>query len=436
MVHPVSALPKAAQKATFNLSESWQLATGTLSNVWNFARKKLKPYQGMKNQIHQFYDAIAGKAEMPVSREDAMNVVETMDKLWPMIKNKGLNFETRMPEVHAESSEKPRILVTGATGFLGRRLVEQLLQIGYPVRSLARKLSNIEKLRELPTDIYFGDVADMESLRAAVTDVEVIVHAAADTAGNEDDSRLSTLLGTQNVMDLCREKGIQKLIYISSCSVYGVADYKKGQMVDEKASLERYHDRRGHYSSAKYKAELLVLDAMKNESLPAVCLRPGTIFGPGGDIYTPMMGFSLGTKVFGVIGRGDFVLPLVYIDNLVDAIIRAIEKDESIGQVFNVVDPDNPTKREYVERLLNKLYPDARCFYIPYSFLYTAVWGQEMLTWILRRPPFLTRYRLTSSQKNIRYDSTKIQNALDWKPPYSMKEAFEMVIQHEKNKLR
>jgi nucleoside-diphosphate-sugar epimerase len=328
----------------------------------------------------------------------------------------------------------PRVLVTGATGFLGRRLVESLAHRGYPVRSLARKLSNIKPLEKVSTEIYYGDVADMESLHAAAQGVDVIVHAAADTAGNEDDGRISTLLGTQNIIDLGREKAIKKIIYISSCSVYGVADYKKGQLVDETASLERYPEKRGSYSNAKYKAEQLVLDAMKNDKLPAVCLRPGTIFGPGGEIYTPMMGFAMGSKVFATIGPGDFELPLIYIDNLVDAIIRTIEKEESIGQIFNVVEPAGLSKKEYIELLMKRLYPDARYFYIPYWFLYSAVWGQEILTWLLRRKPFLTRYRLTSSQRKIRYDSGKIQDILDWKPPYSMEEATERIVQYEKEK--
>lgn len=432
--HLLSRLPKAAQKAIFNLSEGWQLTSSTISNVWNFARKKLKPYQGMKILIHQFYDYVDGKAEAPVSQEDALMVIKTMDKAWTMIKNKRLNFEPRMSGVRVGSNDKPRVLVTGATGFLGSRLVEILVQRGFPVRSLARKLSNIEKLQKMPSDIYFGDVGDMESLQAACLDVDVVVHAAADTSGNEDDSRVSTLLGTQNIINLCKANGIKKLIYISSCSVYGVADYKKGRLVDETASLERYPDKRGHYSSAKYKADQLVMDAIKSDRLPAACLRPGTIFGPGGEVFTPMMGFSLGTRVFGIIGRGDFVLPLVFIDNLVDAIIQAIEKDESIGQVFNVVDADNPTKKEYVELLLKRLYPEGTFFYMPYGLLYAAVWGQEVLTRMLRRSPFLTRYRLTSSQKKIRYDSSKIRNALNWKPPYPMKEAIEAVIEYQKKR--
>ncbi|MBL0732041.1 MAG: NAD(P)-dependent oxidoreductase [Desulfosarcina sp.] len=236
------------------------------------------------------------------------------------------------------------------------------------------------------------------------------------------------------MLALCKEMGVKKLVYISSCSVYGVADYKKGYVVTEDSLLERAPEARGTYSNAKFQAERVVLKAMKKHICPIVCLRPGTIFGPGGEIYTPMMGFSLGNRMFGVIGNGRFVLPLVYIDNLVDAIITAMEKKESGGKIYNVVDPDNITKKEYIKSLIKKLYPRSKCFYIPYSLLYSSVFLQEILSWILRRKPFLTRYRLTSSQKNILYDSSKIQKELNWSPPFSFNDAVGDVIQYEKDR--
>ncbi len=149
-----------------------------------------------------------------------------------------------------------------------------------------------------------------------------------------------------------------------------------------------------------------------------------------------MMGFSLGTRLFGIIGNGDFVLPLVYIDNLVDAIILAIEKEESNGKIYNVVDSYNLTKKQYVESFIKKLYPKAKCFYIPYSLLYLIVFFQEILTRMLKRKPFLTCYRLTSSQKNVLYDSSKIQRDLNWNPPVTTQEAIKNVIQYEKNSIK
>ena len=326
------------------------------------------------------------------------------------------------------------VLVTGSTGFLGSRIVGTLMVKGFKVRAFVRKTSKLEKLKSLGVELCVGDIADLASLRLAFDGMDYVVHAAADTVGSVEGGRVSTIQGTENVLALCKEMGVKKLVYISSCSVYGVADYKKGYLVTEDSSLERAPEARGAYSNAKFQAEKVVLKAMEENTCPIVCLRPGTIFGPGGEIYTPMMGFSMGTRLFGIIGNGKLVLPLVYIDNLVDAIITAIEKEESNGKIYNVVDSANLTKKQYVESFIKKLYPKAKCFYIPYSLLYLIVFFQEILTRMLKRKPFLTRYRLASSQKNVLYDSSKIQSELNWNPPVTTQEAISNVIQYEKNR--
>jgi len=431
-LHPVSHLPKAAQKATYNLSASWQLLRNTLFNVWNFGRGKLRPYQGMKVLIHKFYDAINGKGELPVSKEEALMVIETMDEIWKQIKNIRLDFKPIIPirNPGATGREK-KILVTGATGFLGKRLVELLVEKGYSVRGLARKLSNIEKLKRLDTEILFGDVADVESLKPAFEGIDYVIHAAADTSGSEGEGQISSIQGTKNIIDLGEKFKIKRLVYISSCSVYGVADYKNGQTVTEGSALERFPEKRGAYSHSKLEAERIVRQAMNNGSVPIVCLRPGTIFGPGGEIFTPMMGFNLGQKVFAIIGLGKFVLPLVYIDNLVGAILAAIENGSGCGKIYNVVDADRLTKKDYANLLLKRLYPKAHYFYIPYGFIYLTVFFQEVLLKLLKRKPFLTRYRLTSSQKNIIYDSSKIKTGLGWKPTISLRDAIGEILAYE-----
>ncbi len=324
------------------------------------------------------------------------------------------------------------VLVTGATGFLGRRIVGTLVERGYRVRALARKSSSIGRIKEAGADMVFGDIADAASLRSAFQGADVVVHAAAGTRGSKDETKLSTIQGTKNVINLCEEFKVAKLIYISSLSVYGVADYPENEMVTEDAPLERQSEKRGFYSWGKLEAEKVVTEAIKKDCFPITCLRPGTIFGPGGEIFTPMMGFSLGGKLFAIIGMGGFVLPFVYIDNLVDAIVAAIGKEEADGKVFNVVDPDSITKKEYVKKLLKRIYPKACFIYIPYWLIYMAVWLQEYLVKLGGRAPFLTCYRLTSSQRNVLYDASRIRNELKWKPPYTLEEAIETVIAYER----
>jgi len=434
ILHPVSSLPKAAQKATYNLSESWQLFKSTTANVINFVRGKLKPYQGMKILMHRYYDFIQGKGEIPVTREQALLVMETMDAIWKQVQPKSLNFEPIITAAAYPVKQKEKVLVTGGAGFLGRWLVRRLIAEGYPVRVLARKLSKIDHLKDMGVEIFFGDVADLESLTIAFQGIDLVLHAAADTAGNAKAGELSTIQGTRNVIDLCRQFKVKKLVYISSCSVYGVADYKEGHFVTEESSLERFPERRGHYSLAKLKAEQIITEAMENGQLPIICLRPGTYFGPGGDIFTPMMGFAVGRKLFAIIGKGDFTLPLVSIDNLVDAIITVMQKSEGNGKIYNVVDSDPPTKKQYVESFLKKLYPAARYIYLPYTMFYGIVYLQEIMIGMLKRSPFLTRYRLVSSQKKISYDSSRIRNELKWSPPATMQDTYEKVIHYERNK--
>lgn len=426
--HPVSGLPKAAQKATYNLSESLQLFKSTVSNVWNFGRGKLKPYQGMMILIHRFYDAVAGKGPVPVPKEEALSVIEMMDRMWPRIKNRYLKFENYIPE---KQNSGPRVLITGATGFLGTRLAEKLLSRGYRVRALARKLSNVDRLKKLGAEVFYGDVAGIDSLKEAFAGVDFAIHAAADTAGRKDESESSSILGTRNMAEVCRKRNV-KLVYISSCSVYGVADYRSGQVVDEESSLERLPEARGFYSYGKLKAEEIVTAAMK-DGLKAVVLRPGTFFGPGTEVYTPMMGFKAGS-IFAIIGNGKFVLPLIYIDNLIDAVIISMEKDAALGRVYNVVDHDAPTKREYVNRFLKKIYPGSRFFYMPYSAFYSLVLFQEILTKLMGRRPFLTRYRINSSQRPIIYSSRRIMDELGWKPPHTMTQAMEATLSYEQGR--
>ena len=329
---------------------------------------------------------------------------------------------------------KNKVLVTGATGFLGWRTAEMLIDQGFTVRALVRTPSKAGNLAKIGAEVAQGDVTDPGSLKPALENIDYVIHAAADTSGTEKGARQVTIGGTRNILDLCASRQIKKLVYISSCSVYGLADYKDGHLVDEESPLERFPELRGIYSWAKLEAEKIVLGYMNQNKVRAVCLRPGTIYGPGGEKFSPMLGFSLKDKVFFVIHKKGFIMPLVYIDNLLKVIITAMVKDKSTGQVYNVVDPQQIGKKEYMDTFFRKLYPGAWCFYLPYSLFYAAVGLQEIIFRALRRNPVLTRYRLISSQKPIIYDSSKIMKDLGWQPLFSFDQGADKITNNGKTK--
>lgn len=322
------------------------------------------------------------------------------------------------------------VLVTGASGFLGSRLVALLSEKGCSVRALVRKTSRTDHLRLPNVTIFHGDVTAPESMIAACSGAGYIVHAAADTVGTGRGRRV-TIEGTKNILELSSSCRVKKLVYISSCSVYGVSACHDGRLIDETAPLEQAPERRGAYSHAKLEAEKLVTGFMQQERLPVVCLRPGAIYGPGGAAYMPMIGFSFRDRVFAVIGNGESVLPLVYIDNLVAAIVLSLTSDKSNGQVYNVVDPGPVHKKRYMDEVIRRLYPRSSCFYVPNRLLYVLVLVQEKLFSALRRKPLLTRYRLSASQMPVVYDATKIMKELGWHPVVSFDEAVTNLIEYE-----
>lgn len=397
--------------------------------------KARKPFQGSRALMHRFYDAIQGRGNVPISPQDAMRVINTADVVLSQIRNRMLNFEPILPSALKSGREfKAKVLVTGATGFLGGQVVLKLIEANFCARAFVRKLANTEKLKLIGAEIYFGDVGDDNSLAAALNGVDIVVHAAANTSGNNRDGMVSTIAGTRNVLREAQVQGVKQLIYISTCNVYGIADCRPSDQVDESGPLERQPDNRGSYTCAKFQAEQIVREAMKNGQVNITCLRPGTIWGPGGATYTPMMGFRAGRKIFGIIGNGKFILPLVYIANLVDAIISCIGNQGAYNQIFNVVDKERVTKKRYFDTVLRKLYPDAMTFNIPYGLLYSTVWSQEVLFKLLGLPALLTRYRLTSSQRQIIYDAGKLERELGWAAPVCFEEAANEVIRFEQSR--
>jgi nucleoside-diphosphate-sugar epimerase len=327
-------------------------------------------------------------------------------------------------------AERTRVLVTGATGFLGRRLANRLVGDGYEVRALARKSSDTNALRALKVEIALGDLGDASSVSAAIDGVDVVVHAAAGTSGTAKDSDTATIQGTKNVLAGCKQHQVSKLIYISSCNVYEVAGYVEGQLVTEEAQLERFPLRRGHYTVAKLHAEALVTAAMSESRMSTVVLRPGTLYGPGAEVYTRMMGISFARRIFVVFGNGKSELPLAHVDNVVDAIVGCMRNSAVDNQVFSVVDQDMVTKRMYMERVVKRLYPRATVIYCPLVLLHTLIWLQELPFAILRKPAPLSMYRLLSSQKSVRYSTRKLQAAIGWCPRIRFEEAAELMLQH------
>ncbi|MBP1748368.1 MAG: hypothetical protein H6Q52_907 [Deltaproteobacteria bacterium] len=423
-----AGLPGAVTKIASNLGAAKALTTQTVSNVYRFVTGKLKPYSGMRNCIHGFYDSILQSSEPPVSRTSALQVLEVMDSVW---KDAG-RLHPVFDDVIASGCEtmapvKDRVLVTGAGGFLGRRLTEMLVEKGYFVRVLVRKLTNIDPFRDLGVDVHYGDLRDELAVAEAIDGMDYVVHAAAAQEGDWDTFDATTVHGTERVLRLARQLKVRRVIYISSMSVYQMSGLKKGSLIAEDGLLEQNPAARGFYTFSKLQAENVTRGLMGvngNGKVPTVILRPATIYGPRGPVFTPLIGVSLFNKIFMILGKKKMRLPLVYIDNLVDAIILCIENERSAGHTFNVIDDEVTTKRDYVRKLAKELFPSSHSVALPYWLVRSLVHFQEIAFKMMKKNPVLTRYRLSSASTDVCFSNEKIKKEIAWSPKVPLDEGM------------
>jgi len=414
-------LPKAVARGLMNVEQGIQLVAGAAGNAMNFILGRLKPYQGIGNLIKEFYKSIENDTAPPVTGQAGRRVVEIMQQIQAKIPVS----PSPQPRVHRSGTIGPRVFVTGATGFVGGHLVRRLVQEGAEVRALVRPTSPIGRLKSLGIDCVDGDLTDAKALQRNLDGCEMVYHCAATTKGSWSEYVEGTIQGTERILEASSAAGVKTLVYISSLSVYGVSEFKDHDMVTEDSPYEPRLEERGYYTHSKVEAEKLVRRYARERGLRTTILRPGTIYGPGGKVFFPRIGFNLKNKLFFIIGHGNHELPLAYIENVVDAICLAGIRDEATGQIYNIVDDERLTQLEYVKKLKKMAGIDAYTVRVPFGFLYMATSMVELIAALAgkKRLP-ITRYKLACNTKDLRYSTDRAKDHLQWKPVVSLEEGL------------
>lgn len=305
-------------------------------------------------------------------------------------------------------------LVTGASGSLGRAVVSRLREQGHRVRGFERRAPD-----KPPEGVEFviGDLADAATIDRAVQGADVVVHCAAAMKGDWAEHKASTVDGTQNVVDACKQHGVKQLVHISSMSVVDWAGMSGAGAVDERAALEPRAEERGYYTRAKLEAERIVRGA----GVPCVIFRPGQIFGGG----IPLITGAIARNVRGnwvVLGDGKLELPLVYIDDVVDAIAAAIEKKLTGGEVIHLIDPEHLTQDE----VLDLAGENKRVVRVPRRLVFALGKLSEVVRLAGKQSPIGT-YRLQSALARLHYESDLAEKLLGWRPRVGVREGIRRV---------
>lgn len=238
-----------------------------------------------------------------------------------------------------------KILVIGATGFIGGAVVKRLLKESFNVKILVRNKERIKARKE--AEINKGDLRDFKSIDNAVKGVDVVINCAAALPHHklpDKDYWDINVLGVQNIVNACIANKTKKLIHISTVGIYGPTNER---LVSEKSKFNPENV----YAKSKLEGEKFINNSLFKSS--SVIIRPTIAYGPGDIRPVFLRLFKMINKGINIsIGKGNNYLHTVYIDNLVDVILKATEKESMLGEDFNVGDIVCPKMKDITREII------------------------------------------------------------------------------------
>lgn len=314
------------------------------------------------------------------------------------------------------------ILITGARGFIGSRVLEALLSSGFSNLRCFVRSSGPPAISRIPrggcVEMFQGNLLSREDCNAATRGIKVVYHLAASRGEKSfPDAFMNSVVTTRNLLDASLSHNcLKRFVNVSSFAVYSNSNKPRGRLLDESCPLEENPELRGEaYSYAKARQEELVALYAEQFGLPCVIVRPGYVYGPGNPGLTGRVGID--TFGFFLHLGGSNTIPLTYVDNCAQAIVLAGLKQGIDGEAFNVVDDNLPSSRQLL-RLYKKNVRPFRSLYLPHfaSYALCSLWERYSKWSQGQLPPVLNRRRWHSDWKKTRYSNHKLKRLLGWQP--------------------
>ncbi|MGH8604486.1 MAG: NAD-dependent epimerase/dehydratase family protein [Gammaproteobacteria bacterium] len=313
-----------------------------------------------------------------------------------------------------------KVLVTGGTGFTGKALVRRLLDEGYQVVALDYKEGlKTEELRQWGAEVVIGSVTDRSVVERCMDGVDYVQHLAAafrELNVANDYYYDVNVNGTRIVLEAAFQHGVKKFIYCSTCGVHGNIDNPPG---GEDAPIQPAD----YYQQTKYEAEPIVREYF-DKGMKTVILRPAAIYGPGDPERFFMIFKRCAKGVFPMFGDGKTYYHPLYIDNLVDALMLAMEEGKGDGEAFLIADEDYCEIEDLVNRVGKALGITVRIPHYPVMPLVVAGHIFETVCKPFRITPPIFPRRVDWYRQNRAFDISKAKQQLGYVPRIDLDEGL------------
>lgn len=314
-----------------------------------------------------------------------------------------------------------KTLITGATGFLGGALAYRLRELGWDVTALGRNPAKLNELEDAGMKSLQADVSKRGDVFAAVKNQEIVFHCAALPApwGNFENFYQANVIGTRNVAQACLEHNVKRLIYVSTPSIY--FDYGSRINVKENDPLP---EPVSNYARTKLLAEEEI-DKGFADGLPVVSIRPRALFGEGDTVIFPRLLARLKTGRLPILGDGENVVDLTYIQNVVDALLLCADSPaQTLGKKYNISNGEPVKIWELINRICDELQLPRPTRRISRNVAHAAAGVIEFFyTLVPRSPePPLTRLSVSMLANSTTLDISAARSELGYQPKVSVEE--------------
>jgi predicted dehydrogenase/nucleoside-diphosphate-sugar epimerase len=304
-------------------------------------------YEGFRSQIDDLLQAIRTRTEGQLSGESVLPTVDLIEQCYAQRRPLDEPWVTTMlPAASSPSRARAatkRVLVTGASGFIGCRLSERLhFGSDWNVRALIRTPGRAVRLARMPIEFAIGDLSSPADLAKALEGCDAVVHAGIGTSWRESERVAVNVKGTRNLVEAAVRAGVKRFIHISTLALYG--ERVTGTITEDTPIQPK---KGWDYAESKLAAEQIVLEAA-GRGLPAIVLRPSVVYGPHNMTIVTRPLMHLAQNRLELVNCRDVPSNTIYVDNLCAGIQQALDASpELAGQIFLMNDDDGYTWGEY-----------------------------------------------------------------------------------------
>lgn len=320
-----------------------------------------------------------------------------------------------------------KVLITGATGFVGGHLVSACLDKGWQVRALVLPGDmGGEALESRGVEVIYGDIRDLAAVTRACEGCRNVFHAAAvvtDWAPRQLFDEV-TVGGTRNVCEAALATGVERLVKVSTNDVFGLDE---SQVIDESFPMRAWPE---PYSDAKMEAEEVAWSYYREKGLPVTMVYPCWIFGPGDKTFVPLLADAILKGEMMYLRKNTIVWP-TYIENLADLLLLIAEHPAAVGNGYLVHDGESSSIEFFCEEIARTLGAKPPKLYIPYRLALVAAFLMEIVWKLLGKKtrPLLTTYTVKNLGSRLRFSIAKAERELGWRPPVPFREGMRRTME-------